>query len=138
MKVTQEVLPDSQVGLEIEIPAEMSQKTYESGFAEVYAAPPIFRAFGRGKYPGRFFLQRVGVNSLRWLYWRNWCRMPSIRRSNKKKLTPSVTNQLKSPFEELVTQYEPGEALTISAAVDVPPPRNPEAIQGVVCSGGGD
>jgi len=29
--------------------------------------------------------------------------------------------QLKSPFEELVTQYEPGEALTISAAVDVPP-----------------
>ena len=29
MKVTQEQLPDSQVGLEIEIPAEVSKQTYE-------------------------------------------------------------------------------------------------------------
>ncbi len=60
MKVTQEVLPDSQVGLEIEIPPEMSQKTYDQVLNKLMRTVNI-PGFRKGKVPRQIFIQRVGM-----------------------------------------------------------------------------
>jgi len=120
MKVTQEVLPDSQVGLEIEIPAEMSQKTYDQVLRK-YMRSANIPGFRKGKVPRQVFLQRVGAQQFKVAVLEELVQNAVDKAIKQEEINAIGNYQLKSPFEELVTQYEPGEALTISAAVDVPP-----------------
>ena len=59
MKVTQEQLPDSQVGLQIEIPAEVSKQTYEKVLKKLMKTVRV-PGFRPGKVPRPVFLQRFG------------------------------------------------------------------------------
>ncbi len=59
MKVTQEKLPDSQIGLEIEISSETSQKTYEKVVQNLTRSTNI-PGFRKGKVPRQVLLQRLG------------------------------------------------------------------------------
>jgi trigger factor len=120
MKVTQEVLPDSQVGLEIEIPADMSQKTYDQVLRK-YMRSANIPGFRKGKVPRQVFLQRVGAQQFKAAVLEELVQT-AVDKAIKQEDIDAIGNyQLKSSFEELVTQYEPGEPLAISAAVDVPP-----------------
>ena len=120
MKVTQEVLPDSQVGLEIEIPAEMSQKTYDQVLRK-YMRSANIPGFRKGKVPRQVFLQRVGAEQFKAAVLEELVQN-AVDKAIKQEDIDAIGNyQLKSSFEELVTQYQPGQVLTISAAVDVPP-----------------
>ena len=120
MKVTQEVLPDSQVGLEIEIPAEMSQKTYDQVLRK-YMRSANVPGFRKGKVPRQVFLQRVGAEQFKAAVLEELVQT-AVDKAIKQEDIEAIGNyQLKSPFEELVSQYQPGQTLTISAAVDVPP-----------------
>ena len=120
MKVTQEVLPDSQVGLEIEIPAEMSQKTYDQVLRK-YMRSANIPGFRKGKVPRQVFLQRVGAEQFKAAVLEELVQNAVDKAIKQEEIEAIGNYQLKSSFEELVTQYQPGEALTISAAVDVPP-----------------
>ena len=57
MKVTQEKLPASQIGLEIEIPAETAKSTYEKVVKEI-ARNTNIPGFRKGKVPRPILLQR--------------------------------------------------------------------------------
>ncbi|MBL1211433.1 trigger factor family protein, partial [Geminocystis sp. GBBB08] len=59
MKITQEKLPASQIGLEIEIPAETSKNTYEKVLKEIAKTSNI-SGFRKGKVPRPILLQRLG------------------------------------------------------------------------------
>jgi trigger factor len=61
MKVTQEKLPDSQIGLEIEIPAEISRKIYNKTLQELARSTNI-PGFRKGKVPRPVLVQRLGSN----------------------------------------------------------------------------
>ena len=120
MKVTQEKLPDSQVGLEIEIPAEMSQKTYDQVLRKLMRTVNI-PGFRKGKAPRQVFLQRVGLPQFKAAVLEELVQ-EAVDQALKQESIEAIGNyQLKSSLEELIAQYEPGRALTISAAVDVPP-----------------
>jgi trigger factor len=120
MKVTQEVLPDSQVGLEIEIPAEMSQKTYDQVLRK-YMRSANIPGFRKGKVPRQVFLQRVGAQQFKAAVLEELVQNAVDKAIKQEEIEAIGNYQLKSSFDELVTQYEPGESLKISAAVDVPP-----------------
>jgi trigger factor len=120
MKVTQEVLPDSQVGLEIEIPADMSQKTYDQVLRK-YMRSANIPGFRKGKVPRQVFLQRVGAQQFKAAVLEELVQTAVDKAIKQEEIDAIGNYQLKSSFEDLVTQYEPGEPLTISAAVDVPP-----------------
>ncbi|HEY9845656.1 MAG TPA: trigger factor family protein, partial [Candidatus Caenarcaniphilales bacterium] len=120
MKVTQEKLPGSQVGLEIEIPAEMSQKTYEQVVGKFMRSAQI-PGFRKGKVPRQVVLQRLGPERIK---------AAAVEELIENSLKEAITQveveaigsfQLRSSFDELVSQFKPGEALTFSASVDVPP-----------------
>jgi trigger factor len=120
MKVTQEVLPDSQVGLEIEIPAELSQKTYDQVLSKLMRTVNV-PGFRKGKVPRQVFLQRVGVAQFKAAVIEELVQTAVDKAIEQESIEAIGNYQLKSSFEDLISQYQPGQALTIAAAVDVPP-----------------
>lgn len=120
MKVTQEKLPDSQVGLDIEIPSDMSQQTYEQVLRK-YMNSMNIPGFRKGKVPRQVFLQRVGLTQFKATVLEELVQS-AVDKAIKQESIEAIGNyQLKSSFEDLIAQYEPGKPLNISAAVDVPP-----------------
>ncbi len=119
MKVTQEKLPDSQIGLEIEIPAERSEKVYNHTLQNV-ARNANIPGFRKGKVPRQVILQKLGPH----------VKAVTLEELIKSSLSDAIEQeeieslgnyQLKTPFEELVEQFKPGDAFTFSAIIEVPP-----------------
>ncbi len=120
MKVTQEKLPASQIGLEIEIPAETSQKAYEQTVQKFMRQANI-PGFRKGKVPRQVILQQFGVAGLKAATLEDLID-DSLQAALKQEGIKAIGNlQLVSSFEELIQKFEPGSPLTFSAAVDVHP-----------------
>ena len=120
MKVTQEQLPESQVGLEIEIPPEMSKKTYEEVLRK-YMRTANIPGFRKGKVPRQVLIQRFGRTQLKGAVLEELLQN-SVKQAIEQEDIEAIGNyQLRSSFDDLVSQFEPGDAVTLSIAVDVPP-----------------
>ncbi|MGK7929829.1 MAG: trigger factor [Microcystaceae cyanobacterium] len=120
MKVTQEKLPDSQIGLEIEVPAEVSKDTYEKVIKKLTRTANI-PGFRKGKVPRPILLQRIGSKQIK---------AAALDEIIQKYIPDAVEQEsiefigeyrLRSNFEELVGSFKPGEPFIFSAAVDIPP-----------------
>lgn len=120
MKVIQEVLPDSQVGLEIEIPSEISQKTYDKVLQQMMRTINI-PGFRKGKVPKPIFLQRVGISQFKAAVLEELVQSAVDAAIKQEKIDAIGNYQLKSDFEALISQYEPNQGLTLQVSVDVPP-----------------
>ncbi len=120
MKVIQEVLPDSQVGLEIEIPAEMSQKTYDKVLQQMMRTINI-PGFRKGKVPKPVFLQRIGIPQFKAAVLEELVQSAVDQAIKQEEIDAIGNYQLKSDFDALLSQYEPTQGLTLQISVDVPP-----------------
>lgn len=120
MKVTQEKLPASQIGLEIEISAETSKKTYEKVIQELARTASI-PGFRKGKVPRPILLQRLGQGRIKATALEELIQT-SLQEALKQESIEAIGNyQLRSSFDELIVKFQPGEPLIFSAAVDVKP-----------------
>ncbi len=120
MKVTQEKLPASQIGLEIEITPETTQQTYEKVIKNLSKTVDI-AGFRKGKVPRQILLQRLGLLRIKAAALEELIQ-DGIEAAVKQESISSLGQpQLRSSFDELITNYEPGKPLTILAAVDVEP-----------------
>jgi trigger factor len=120
MKVTQEKLPASQIGLEIEISAETTKKAYESTIQKFMRQANI-PGFRKGKVPRQVIVQRFGAMGIKATSLEDLVDQ-SVKDAIKQEKIDALGNfQLKSDFEELITNYEPGNPLVFKAAVDVSP-----------------
>jgi len=120
MKITQEKLPASQIGLEIEIPAETSKNTYEKVLKEIAKTTNI-AGFRKGKVPRPILLQRLGSQRIKGAVLEELIQ-ESIQKAVETESIDVLGNyQLISDFEELVNTYQPDEIFTFKASVDVPP-----------------
>lgn len=120
MKVTQEKLPGSQVSLEIEIPAETSKKAYEQVVGNFMRSAQI-PGFRKGKVPRQVVLQQIGPERIKAAAVEELIE-DSLKEAVSQADIEAIGNfQLRSAFDELVSQFKPGEVLTFSASVDVPP-----------------
>lgn len=120
MKVTQEKLPNSQIGLEIEIPAETTRKVYEQVVQNLTRSVNI-PGFRKGKVPRQILLQRLGSQRIKESAVEDLVQN-GIKDAIAQETIEALGNyKLISPFEALVSQFQPGEPITISASVDVPP-----------------
>ena len=119
MKVTQEKLPASRVGLQIEVPAELSQRVYDKTLQK-FARNANIPGFRKGKVPTKILTSQYG-RQLRLAALEELVE-DSIKQAIEQEKIDSLGNiELVSPFEDLIAQYQPGAALTISASLDVPP-----------------
>ena len=120
MKVTQEKLPASQVGLDIEIPADTTKKSYDRVVSR-YKQSLNIPGFRKGKVPTQVLLNRIGVERIKATALEEVLQS-SIETALEQESIDAIGNYgLKTSFEELVGRFTPGEALTFTATVDVPP-----------------
>ncbi|BCL37877.1 trigger factor [Nostoc sp. MS1] len=123
MKVTQEKLPASQIGLEIEITPEITQKTYEQVIKNLSSTVNI-PGFRKGKVPRNVLLQRLGTTRVKAAALEELLQ-DGIEQAIKQESIAAIGQpQLRSSFDDLINNYEPGKPLTFSAAVDVEPEVN--------------
>ena len=120
MKVTQEKLPASQIGLEIEIPAETATTTYEKVVKEIARTTNI-PGFRKGKVPRPILLQRLGSKRIKAAVLEQLVQDTFQKAVEEQEINSIGNYQLRSNFEELVDKYEVGQAFIYQAAVDVPP-----------------
>lgn len=120
MKVTQEKLPASQIGLEIEIPAEKSQQTYEQ-VIQNFARAANIPGFRKGKVPRQILLQRLGSVRIKAAALEELIQDGLTEAIKQEQIQAIGQPQLRSSFDDLVNQYAPGKPLTFSAAVDIQP-----------------
>jgi trigger factor len=120
MKVTQEKLPASQVGLEIEIPAEKSKQAYEQ-VIQKFTRQANIPGFRKGKVPRQVIVQRFGSTSLKAAALEDLIDESLKAAIEQEKIEALGNFELRSSFEELVAQFEPGAPLIFSASVDVQP-----------------
>ncbi len=120
MKVIQEKLPASQIGLQIEIPSEVSKKAYERVVKEFTRSVNV-PGFRKGKVPRQILIQQIGSSRLKAATVEELVEN-SIKEAVKQENIEALGNiQLRSSFEELVSQFDPAQPLTFSASVDVQP-----------------
>ncbi len=120
MKVTQEKLPSSQLGLEIEIPAETTKKVYEKVVQNLSRSANI-PGFRKGKVPRQILLQRLGTQRIKEAALEDLVQ-DGLRQAIEQEAVEALGNyKLISTYEELISKFQPGEPLTFSASVDVSP-----------------
>jgi trigger factor len=120
MKVTQEKLPASQIGLEIEITSEMTKQSYEKVIQNLARTVNI-PGFRKGKVPRQILLQRLGNLRLKATALEDLIQNGIQEALKQSEIQAIAQPQLRSSFEDLVNQYEPGKPITFVAAVDVQP-----------------
>ncbi|HEY9909644.1 MAG TPA: trigger factor [Thermosynechococcaceae cyanobacterium] len=129
MKVTQEKLPASQIGLEIEITSEASKKAYDQ-VIEKFTRSATIPGFRKGKVPRQVVIQRYGTASLKAAALEELIDDTIKQALEQEKIDALGNFQLRSSFEELVGQFQPGSSLIFSASVDVQPEVKLDTYQG--------
>lgn len=120
MKVTQEKLPDSQIGLEISISPEKSKQTYETVVQNLARSTQI-PGFRKGKIPRQVLIQRLGSQRIKAAALEEIIQS-SLQEAIKQESIDVLGNyQLRSSFDDLLQKFTPGETFTFEASVDVPP-----------------
>ena len=120
MKITQERLPESQVGLNIEIAPEASRSAYEK-MVQNLARSSNIPGFRKGKVPRRILLQRIGNDRIKAAALEELIQKSLEDAMKQESIEPMGRPNLRSDFDELLSKYNPGDAITFSVAVDVPP-----------------
>ncbi len=120
MKVTQEKLEQSRIGLQIEVTGDQTTKYYEQAIKKLSTNANI-PGFRKGKIPRQVILQRVGQTQIKATAL-DALLEPAMNEAIKQESVPAIGNyQITSDFEELLKNYVPGQVLIFNAAVDVPP-----------------
>ncbi len=120
MKVTQEKLEQSRIGLQIEVSGDQTTKYYEQAIKKLSTNANI-PGFRKGKIPRQVILQRVGQTQIKATAL-DALLEPAMNEAIKQESVPAIGNyQITSDFEELLKNYVPGQVLIFNAAVDVPP-----------------
>ena len=123
MKVTQEKLTASQIGLEIEITSEMTKQSYEQVIKN-FARSANIPGFRKGKVPRQILVQRMGNVRIKAAALEELIEKGIQEALKQEKIQAIGQPQLRSSFDDLVNQYDPGKPMTFAAAVDVQPEVN--------------
>ncbi|WP_071518194.1 trigger factor [Geitlerinema sp. PCC 9228] len=133
MKVTQEKLPGSQIGLEIEVPPEMSKQVYEDTVNQLKRSANI-PGFRKGKVPRQILIQQLGPNRIRAAALEELIDK-ALKEAAQEESVESIPRigefQLRSSYEDLIAAYKPGEPLSFSVAADVQPEVELKQYQGL-------
>jgi len=120
MKVTQEKLPSSQIGLNIEIDAEVSKKTYEK-VVQNLARTANIPGFRKGKVPRQILIQRLGSERVKAAALEEILQNAVDAAIKQEKIDALGNYQVEPSFEQLINSFQPEQSVSFKVAVDVPP-----------------
>ncbi len=120
MKVTQEKLPQSQIQLTIEVPADATQKTYDQQ-VKAFLTNVNLPGFRKGKVPQKVLLQRIGESRIKAAALEQIFSETTTTAIEQNSLKPISNYELVENIDELITKFTPGQDLVFSVKFDVAP-----------------
>ncbi|MBC7880887.1 MAG: trigger factor [Anaerolineae bacterium] len=120
MKVTQEKLPRSQMGLNVEVEGDQSQKTYEK-LVRDYMRTARIPGFRPGKAPRQLVLQFYGKERVKAAALGELIETSLKDAIAQEAITPLAEPQLRESFDEVLGRFQPGQPISFKAAVDIQP-----------------
>jgi len=118
--LTQEKLPASQLALEIEIPGDRTKAAYEQ-VVQKYSREINLPGFRRGKGPRQVLVQRLGATRIKAVALEDLINEGAQKIIEQEKIKIISDFDLRSPIEDLVQAFNPGDPLVFAIAVDVQP-----------------
>lgn len=120
MKITQESLPKSQLGLRVEIPAAEVAKQHEIVFKKILKNVRL-PGFRQGKVPPHILRQYVGDASIRASVVEELLETTMPQALQHIQVPTIGEPQLREPLETLVANYQPHQPFVFEIAIDVWP-----------------
>ncbi len=120
LQVTTNSIPGSRIAVELEIPAERCQSSYDEALSRLSKSIKL-PGFRQGKVPKAVVLQQIGVNRIKATaleallesVWREAITQESIE--------PLSEPELNGGFEEIFKNFNPKEKLKITLETDIAP-----------------
>ena len=130
LKVTTASRPGSRLAVEMAVPAERSQASYEEAINRLSRSVNL-PGFRKGKVPRTVLVQQLGALRIRATALETL--VESIWRDALAQETIEALGQpeLSGGFEELLDTFKPGEALTVTMETDVAPSPKLKSTQGL-------
>ena len=120
MKVTQEKLDKSRIGLQIEVGGDQTNKYYEQAIRKLTTTANI-PGFRKGKIPRQVIIQRMGQSQVKGMALEALLE-PAMNDAIKQESIPAIGGyQIAASFDDLLASYVPGQPFTFDATVDVAP-----------------
>ncbi|MEN9254552.1 MAG: trigger factor [Gloeomargarita sp. SZTDM-1c_bins_89] len=120
MKITQESLPNSQIGLRVEIPAEEVSRRHEAVFRHLLKTVRL-PGFRQGKVPAHLLRQYLGESSISAAVVEDLLQR-AMPQALEKIAVPTIGEpELRDSVETLVQNYRPDRPFVFQLAVDVWP-----------------
>ncbi|MCS6782726.1 MAG: trigger factor [Gloeomargarita sp. SKYBB_i_bin120] len=120
MKITQEPLPNSQIGLRVEVPAEEVAKRHETVFRRMLRDVRL-PGFRRGKVPPHILRQYLGEASIHASVVEELIQTAMPQALQNLEVPTLGEPELRDPLETLVQNYRPDRPFVFQIAVDVWP-----------------
>jgi trigger factor len=130
MKVTQEKLERSQVGLQVEVPADQVKTYYEKTINDLMSKTSI-PGFRKGKVPRPIVLQRFGPEQIKGMAIEAMLDK-TLPQAVKQAEVKAIGNlQVVSEFADMLAQFKTDRAFVYQASVDVLPETKVAKYQGL-------
>ncbi|MCS7225578.1 MAG: trigger factor [Gloeomargarita sp. SKYB31] len=120
MKITQESLPNSQIGLRVEVPAEEVAKRHEAVFRKMLKSVRL-PGFRQGKVPPHLLRQYLGEASIHASVVEELIQTAMPQALQKVDVPTLGEPELRDNLETLVQNYRPNQPFVFQIAVDVWP-----------------
>ncbi len=120
MQVTTRSLPNSRIAVEMVVPAERCQASYQEALARLSRSVKL-PGFRKGKVPKAVLIQRIGIpqikaSALEALIDEAW--KTSLK---QEAIEPLCEPELSGGFEDLFENFNPDQALTVTLETDIAP-----------------
>ena len=130
LKIKTEPRPNSRLSIELEVPAERCQASYNDAISRLSRSIKL-PGFRKGKVPKAVLLQQIGLVRIRATaleslvdgIWREVIQEASIE--------PLCEPELKDGFENLLAKFNPNEAINLTLETDIAPTPTLNITQGL-------
>ncbi|MFL0769333.1 MAG: trigger factor [Prochlorococcus sp.] len=120
LKVKTESRPSSRMAVEVAIPAERCQASYDAAVSRLSRSVNL-PGFRKGKVPRAVLLQQIGVERIRASAIEDLVEVVWKEALNQESIEALGQPELNDGFDKLLEQFKPGEGLTITLETDVSP-----------------
>ncbi len=120
LKVKTNALPGSRIAVELEVPAERCQSSYEEALTRLSRSIKL-PGFRKGKVPKAVILQQIGVARVKATALEGLLETAWREAITQESIEPLCEPELNGGFETVFNSFNPAEKLTVTLETDIAP-----------------
>ena len=130
LKVKTNTLPNSRISVELEVPSERCQSSYDEALSRLSRSVKL-PGFRKGKVPNAVLIQQIGVTKIRATALETLIDRVWKEALDQESIEALCEPELKGSFEQLLGDFNPGKALTFILETDISPHPKLKSTKGI-------